>query len=131
MRGDWLEALRRNQQPRLLSKRMVRCPGVPGLEAEVALVLQQDSVLAHPGFLVRFVEGRNNGAGSEEAALDLPLLSPAEREAALLAAEGLTNDEIAQRLGISVAAVKLRLHGAYKKLNVRNRTQLSNQARRR
>ena len=43
----------------------------------------------------------------------------------------MTNDEIAQRLGISVAAVKLRLHGAYKKLNVRNRTQLSNQARRR
>ena len=42
----------------------------------------------------------------------------------LLVGEGLINPEIAARLGISVAAVKLRLHGAFKKLKVRNRTQL-------
>ena len=30
----------------------------------------------------------------------------------------------AERLGVSVAAVKLRLHGAFNKLNVRSRAQL-------
>lgn len=131
MRGDWMEALRINPQPRLLSKRMVRSPAVPGLSAEITLVLQQDSTLSHPAFLVRFVGDGSDAPGPEESSQDLTMLSPAEREAALLASDGLTNDEIAHRLGISVAAVKLRLHGAFKKLNVRNRTQLSNQARRR
>ena len=56
---------------------------------------------------------------------ELGALSASEQEAALLVAEGLSNEEIANRLGISIAAVKLRLHGAFKKLNVRNRTQLA------
>lgn len=52
-------------------------------------------------------------------------LTKAESEAALLAFEGLDNQQIADRLGISVAAVKVRLHGAYRKLNVQSRTQLA------
>ena len=88
------------------------------------MVLQQESVLAHPGFLVRLNEAAPK-AETPRGDLDaLATLSPGEREAVLLVGEGLINPEIAARIGISVAAVKLRLHGAFKKLNVRNRTQL-------
>jgi DNA-binding CsgD family transcriptional regulator len=126
MKEEWRTTLRANPQTRLLRKRTVAHPEQPGLSAEITLVLQQDSVLAHPGFLVHLAE--NSSAPAEPAArgmhLELSALTPGERVAVQLAAEGLSNDGIAQRLGISIAAVKLRLHGAFRKLNVRNRTQL-------
>ena len=123
MKEEWRTALRENPATRLLRKRTVTQPEQPDLSAEITLVLQQDSVLAHPGFLVHLAESAAAPA-ARSLGLELSALSPAEREAAQLAAEGLSNDGIAQRLGISVAAVKLRLHGAFKKLNIRNRTQL-------
>ncbi len=122
MKEEWRTALRANPQTRLLQKRLVPHPTQPRLSAEITLVLQQDSVLAHPGFLVHLAEAPRESSGGVK--VGLAALSPAEREDALLAAEGLSNDAIAQRLGITVAAVKLRLHGTFKKLNVRNRTQL-------
>jgi DNA-binding CsgD family transcriptional regulator len=122
MKEAWLTALRANPQARLLKKRTVAHPTLADLSAEITLVLQQDSVLAHPGFLVHLAEA---SPASRGAGLELSALSPAEREAALLAAEGLSNEEIARRLGISVAAVKLRLHGVFKRLNIRSRTHLA------
>jgi len=121
MKEEWLTTLRANPQARLLNKRTVAHPALPDLCAEITLVLQQDSVLAHPGFLVHLAEASPVKGG---AGLELGALSPAEREAAVLAAGGLSNEEIARRLGISVAAVKLRLHGTFKKLNIRSRSHL-------
>jgi len=126
MKEEWLAALRVNPQARLLKKRTVTHPSQPGLSAEITLVLQQDSVLAHPGFLVHLAESTMAPGGG---GMGLNALSPAEREATLLAAEGLSNDDIARRLGISTAAVKQRLHGAFKKLNVRSRTHLATMLR--
>lgn len=50
-------------------------------------------------------------------------LSPREREVIELAASGLTNQEIALRLEISVHAVKFHLAATYQKLGAANRTQ--------
>ena len=123
MKEAWRAALQDSPQARLLDKHTVEHPTLP-LSAEITLVLQQDSVLAHPGVLVRLHEDMPTGGSTHSNPSALDILSPAEREAVLLVGEGLINPEIATRLGISVAAVKLRLHGAFKKLNVRNRTQL-------
>jgi len=121
MKEAWRTALHENPQAQLLNKRVIT-RGT--LTAEITMVLQQESVLAHPGFLVRLNEAAPK-AETPRGDLDaLATLSPGEREAVLLVGEGLINPEIAARIGISVAAVKLRLHGAFKKLNVRNRTQL-------
>jgi DNA-binding CsgD family transcriptional regulator len=124
MKREWRTALQEDSQSRLMTRRVVAHPQKAELRAEISLVQQQDSVLAHPGFLIHLWESPTEKllAGSQ---LDLAILTPAEREAVLLAAEGLINIEIAERLGISVAAVKLRLHGAFKKLHVRNRTELA------
>jgi len=124
LKEDWREALRADPKAHLTKKLMLAHPNQPTLRAEVSLIAQQDAVLANPGFLIQM-----DSTAPETARLDSPLhllaaLTEAEREASLLAAGALDNQEIAERLGIGVAAVKLRLHGAFKKLNVRSRAQL-------
>jgi DNA-binding CsgD family transcriptional regulator len=52
-------------------------------------------------------------------------LSPAERQVATLAAEGLTNKEIAARLAVSVYTVERHLTHVYEKLGVQSRAQLA------
>lgn len=120
MKKEWREAVASNPSGTVIQQRTL---SNGPLTAEITMLLQQDSVHAHPDFLVRL---QQTLAPSVPKPLPvLAALSPAEREAVLLVGEGLINFEIAQRLGISVAAVKLRLHGAFKKLNVSNRTQLA------
>jgi ATP/maltotriose-dependent transcriptional regulator MalT len=52
-------------------------------------------------------------------------LSPAEREVAALAARGLANREIAERLSIALRTVELRLTKVYRKLGVKGRAGLA------
>jgi len=52
-------------------------------------------------------------------------LSARERELALLVAQGLSNKEIARRIGVTPGTVKLHLHNIYQKLGVPNRTVLT------
>jgi two-component system nitrate/nitrite response regulator NarL len=52
-------------------------------------------------------------------------LTPREREIVLLAAEGLSNKEIARKLGLSDGTIKIHLHNIYHKLGVSNRTALT------
>jgi DNA-binding CsgD family transcriptional regulator len=51
-------------------------------------------------------------------------LTPSERRVALLAADGLTNAEIAQALYVTVRTVEMHLSAAYRKLEVRSRGSL-------
>ena len=52
-------------------------------------------------------------------------LTPSERRVANMAAEGLSNPEIAQRLFITRATVESHLHSAYRKLGIRSRDRLA------
>lgn len=52
-------------------------------------------------------------------------LSDREVEVSCLVAEGFTNDQIAQKLGISHATVKTHLRNFYSKVNVKDRTNLT------
>lgn len=60
---------------------------------------------------------------------ELPQLTPRQREILELVAEGLTNAQIAGRLHLSESSVKQHLRGAYRALNVRNRTEAANLVR--
>ncbi len=52
-----------------------------------------------------------------------PVLSHRETEVLAIAAEGLTNEQIAARLAITSHAVKFHLSSIYRKLGVANRTE--------
>jgi DNA-binding CsgD family transcriptional regulator len=62
---------------------------------------------------------------SGRRSLDDGELTPSERRVGELAAEGLSNKEIAARLFLSVYTVEAHLSSAYAKLGVRSRTQLA------
>ena len=47
-------------------------------------------------------------------------LTPRERELVWLATEGLSNKEIARRIGVTEGTVKIHLHNVYQKLGVTN-----------
>ncbi len=50
------------------------------------------------------------------------VLSPREREVALLVARGLTNKEVARELGLCDGTVKIHLHNIFQKLGAKSRT---------
>ena len=56
------------------------------------------------------------------------LLTPREWKVMALAAEGLSNKEIAQRLKVATGTTKVHLNHIYRKIGVRNRTSLANLA---
>ena len=61
--------------------------------------------------------------GSNGESLGILALSPRERQVLTLTANGMTNDEIAAHLSVTVHAVKFHLAGVYRKLQVANRTE--------
>lgn len=72
--------------------------------------------------LVKRAEGRPD---LRRALQPLPGLTPREQTVAEALAQGLSNKEIAARLGISYEAVRLCAHRLYKKLGLHNRTEVA------
>ena len=54
----------------------------------------------------------------------LKVLSPREREVALLVARGLTNKEVARELGLCDGTVKIHVHSIFQKLGAKSRYHL-------
>lgn len=59
----------------------------------------------------------------QEDSVDIPALTPRQREILHLVTEGFTNAQIAQELFLSEYTIKQHLRAAYKLLGVRNRTE--------
>lgn len=64
-------------------------------------------------------------ASMSGASADLPALTEREKAVAKLAAGGLRNREIGERLNMTEGTVKLHLHHVYRKLGIGNRTSLA------
>lgn len=112
----WLNLVNVTPGARLEKKQIVLHPTQPKLRAEVTLLDAHSTDVLEPGFVIRLLECAGVG--------ELETLTSAEREAVLLAAQCLDNQQIADRLSINVSAVKTRLHSAFRKLGVVNRSQL-------
>ena len=69
------------------------------------------------------------GQRSDQAARFEHILTTREQEIMFLAAQGLANKEIAQRLDVSEGTIKIHLHHIYRKLPISNRAALANIAR--
>jgi len=80
--------------------------------------------------LTKFEPGMRDKMPSKKLASVVEPLSERELEVLRLIAEGLSNQEVAQRLYISLRTVKWHTSNIYNKLGVKNRTQAVNRARR-
>ncbi len=80
--------------------------------------------LLSPGVTRRLIAEFAGRAKEPPASSRLDLLTGREREIVAVVAEGLTNDEIAERLFLSPATVKTHVNRAMSKLGVRDRAQL-------
>ena len=77
-------------------------------------------------YLNKMIESFGLSEPSEERTNDLPMLSARENEVANLLVQGRMNQEIAASLYVSEITVKKHLSAIYRKLGIRNRTQLVN-----
>jgi len=89
----------------------------------VRVVASGEALLA-PSVTRRLVEEYATRSRSAPRSRELERLTDREREVVALAAEGLTNEEIAQRLVVSPATSKTHVSRAMVKLGVRDRAQL-------
>ena len=87
-------------------------------------VVAEGEALLSPSITRRLVEEYASRSRSTPLAAELSRLTDREREVVALAAEGLTNEEIAQRLFVSPATSKTHVSRAMIKLGVRDRAQL-------
>jgi DNA-binding NarL/FixJ family response regulator len=76
--------------------------------------------LVFPQAARRWIDGRAGGRGRGGAPGEL---TPREREVWALVANGLTNPQIAERLGLSDNTVKFHVQHLFSKLGVKNRTE--------
>jgi DNA-binding CsgD family transcriptional regulator len=99
---------------------------LPGLTASITMVCPSTTGLAQPAFVVEF-DRRMPGMALEALDRSVPLLqslTAAERRVAMVLADGCSNQEIAERLGKSIHAVKFLLHKIYGKTGLPSRAAL-------
>ena len=125
------EALRKTWETLLIDnpdvigvRRQLRAehPTMHGLTATVTLIGPTTVGVSPPGFVVELNRhGADTAAGPSLSSPLMNHLTTAERQVALCLANGLSNQEIADRLGKSVPAVKYLLHRIYTKTSLPSR----------
>lgn len=106
-------------------------PYIPDFSVRISVSWHTPGLQARPCYVVLFQSGHNDalqtssggGAPSDRSEL-LQKLSPKERRVALMVAEGLRNEDIAQRLCRSRRTIEFQLASVYRKLDLNNRLQL-------
>jgi len=110
----------------LRRRRRVVHPRIPGLAATITMICPTTTGLAEPTFVLE-LDRHLHGVSLDTPDRTIPVLrklTKAERAVAMVLADGCSNQEIADRLGKSVHAVKFLLHRIYKKTGVPNRAAL-------
>ncbi len=88
--------------------------------------LEEGKVWLHPDFITLMISQIQDRNSSKEKSLAvLELLSPREREVALMLGDGATHQEIADALDITVRTVKAHATAIYQKLSIKDRLALS------
>jgi DNA-binding NarL/FixJ family response regulator len=80
--------------------------------------------IKHKTLIVCFAESRGEGKAMNRPK-SAKRLTNRRRQVAALVCQGLSNREIAEKLGVAEGTVKIHLHGIYEKLDISNRTELA------
>ena len=115
----------------LLDLRSTNGTFLNGHAIDVAIVKPGDRIQVGPEACLRFAYRRRAdlvGAPSVAPGPPVSALRPRERDVAALVAEGLTSNEIADRLGISPRTVTTHLRNIYERLQISSRAALARYA---
>jgi DNA-binding CsgD family transcriptional regulator len=128
MKVEWRKSLASHNLRRHAAERTIAHVRAP-LSAKICMKRLESTPLADSDFLITFQIKRNGtpylSISREPVLAVLMVLTPREREIAILCGEGRTNAEIAAVHGRSVGTIKAELHSVFKKLGVRTRTELA------
>jgi DNA-binding CsgD family transcriptional regulator len=113
---DWRTRVRAGVDANALHRRIAHSRR-PGLIASITMIAPSTEGLSEPAFVLEFTRIREDGGVLQK-------LTTAERAVAIVIAGGFSNQEIAERLGKTVHAVKFLLHRIYEKTGVTNRAAL-------
>lgn len=103
----------------------VRHPRIGGLAVTIQVASATAGIRDQAWCLLTFAsEGAVSSASRSGAEQTLQQLSPGERRVAVLVAEGLRNEQVAQRLRRSRRTVEYQLSAIFRKLDLTNRSQL-------
>jgi DNA-binding CsgD family transcriptional regulator len=125
--GNLLLAAYNNGYDARTSGVRVRHPHIPELSVTIHMDSPAPATASGPHFMLMFVVDaalRTTGEEASEAEQTLRQLTPSERRVALLVAEGLRNEDIAQRLQRSRRTIEYQLNAIFRKLDMSRRTQL-------
>jgi DNA-binding CsgD family transcriptional regulator len=100
-------------------------PVIPGLSAKISFVPSKTLSLTRGRFLIQ-LHYNQLSIGSASVFTNMARLSRTEREVAVHAARGLSNQQIGQTLHKSPGTVKVQLSHIFKKLQLRSRVELAN-----
>lgn len=115
----------------LLDLRSTNGTFLNGDPIDVAVVRPGDRIQVGPEVCLRFAYRRRTEIAGATAAVPGPPVSalrPRERDVAALVAEGMTSNEIAERLGISPRTVTTHLRNIYERLQISSRAALARYA---
>lgn len=115
----------------LLDLRSTNGTFVNGGRVDVTVVRPGDKIQIGPEVTIRFMYRRRTdlvGAPSVAPGPPVSTLRPREQDVAALVAEGMTSNEIADRLGISPRTVSTHLRNIYERLHISSRAALARYA---
>ena len=95
-------------------------PHLPGVTALISMICRSETGLSDPSFVIELEKIEK----TDHRSLLLQKMTAAESAVALILADGLSNQEVADQLGKSVQAVKFLLHRIYEKTGLASRAAL-------
>ena len=103
-------------------------PALKGLSVKIDRSWQFSGLQMSPSYVLTFLDepvaGEQSYEPTQAALLVLQRLTPTERRVALLVAQGLRNEKIAEHLSRSRRTIEFQLNSIYRKLDISSRTEL-------
>jgi DNA-binding CsgD family transcriptional regulator len=123
---EWQSVVRADPDARGLRRCRVVRSRIGGLTASITMVCPNTTGLGEPTFVIE-IDRCVRGVALDTLDRSVPVLQQmtvAERAVAVVLADGSSNQEIADRLGKTIYAVKFLLHRIYQRTGVSNRAAL-------
>jgi len=125
VKDDWASCVKNDNYLDFEKPRELVHAKEDGIRAMLRPICSSEATAFEPGLVIEFEIPASAHSQAARAMNTLSLLTSTEREVATLVATGHENQEIGDRLGISVHTVRAHLRSVYRKLGISSRSRLA------